>query len=255
MKYLKIIKQTYEQWGEKGYCEEAVLLNSKIGMQYFDTASPHFFTGDINAEIVLVHLNPKRASENFGGRNKFSDFNDYLSHHVNFGKLHYGVNSPKKHKSPFDHKQVRFLKPFDALPFKENDKYHNLEIVVDKKLQIELIPFGSPDFNYSFIGQENINPFIERILSLIQLKERKYVIFCGKVFVELLKPYIRKSKTYTFKLTKKNGDKTIHDYNVISIEIEYNEKIIDVVIAPQFAKHGYPVSHYGEMVKRLYKAV
>jgi len=252
MKYLEIVKQTYEQWNEKGYCEEAALLNDKIGKQYFDTASPHFFTGDINAEIVLVHLNPKRASENFCGRNTFCDFNEYLSHHVNFGKLHYGENSLRKHKSPFDHKQVRFLKPFDTLPFKENDKYHNLEIVVDKKLQIELIPFGSPDFNYNIIGTNNIKPFIERIMVLLFSHERKYIIFCGKVFIELLKPYVIKQKAHTFKLTKNNGDFTIDDFDVINIQIEFENKTIIASIAPQFAKQGYPVSQYGEMVKNLY---
>ncbi|MEI6697248.1 MAG: hypothetical protein WCO13_14435 [Bacteroidota bacterium] len=252
MEYLEIIKQNYDQWSFNGCCEEAVLLNNKIGKPYFDTASPHFFTGDLKAELVLVHLNPKRSKDSFGCKNKYISFEHYLEHFVTFGKKSYGIASSRTHKSPFDHKQVRFLKPFDLLPFRDGDKYYNLEIVVDKKLQIELVPFGSPDFNYSLIGTKNIKPFIERIINLLLSCERKYIIFCGKVFVELLQPYILKQKIHTFKLNKINGNLTIDNFEVICVQIIYNEKTINAAIAPQFAKQGYPVFQYGEMIKNLY---
>ena len=69
--------------------------------------------------------------------------------------------------------EIRFLKPLNILPFTGNDIYKDLEIVIDNKLQIELIPFGSDNFNYNEVGIKNIEPFIDNILSLIAAKERK----------------------------------------------------------------------------------
>lgn len=252
MDFLEIVELNYNQWSKNGFCEEAVLLNQKVGSKYFDTASPHFFTGDIKSELVLIHLNPKRSKDSFDENNPFKDFDDYLDNFVHFGKKKYGIDSLRTHKSPFDHKQVRFLKPFNLLPFMEGDKYHNLEVVLDNKLQIELIPFGSPDFNFSKIKTENIEPYFERIINLLKSSERKYVIFCGKVFIELLQPYIIKQKSHTFKLIKKDGTEIKDYFIVISIKLQYNNAIINAVIAPQFAKQGYPVSQYGEMVKKYY---
>ena len=254
MNYIEIVKENYYQWATKGYCEEAETLNKEIGEAYFDTGSPHFFTGDVNSKLVLIHLNPKRGSDDFGDNNPYNNFNDYWFHFTNFGKIHYGIDSQRKHRSPFDHKQIRFLKPFNILPFKDGDKYHNLEVVIDNKLQIELIPYGSPDFNYSLVGTKNIEPFFERIIYLLLEKDRKYIIFCGKVFTELLKPYIVSNITHTFKLTKISGEPTKDDFNVICIKLQYKEKTIKAVIAPQFAKQGYPVTQYGEMVKTLYNS-
>lgn len=253
MDFIEIVKENYYQWAEKGCCEEAVQLNQKIGKPYFDTARPQFFTGNLNSQIVLVHLNPKRDEECFGQKNKHITFEDYWDFITKYGKITYGtISEDKKKLSVFDQKQVRFLKPFKILPFKENDKLYNLEIVSDNKLQIELVPFGSPNFNYAVIGMNNIKPFVERILNLLLLCERKYIIFCGKVFIELLQPFIVEQKNHTFKLNKNDGSKTRDDFNVICIKLDCNGKTINAVITPQYAKQGYPISHYGEMVKNLY---
>ena len=251
VEFKEIVKKNFEEWQTQGCCQMAVDLNKKVGENYFDTASPQFFTGDIHAKLVLVHLNPKRnEGEYWNKKCEDVDFNAYWERHAFFGKKTYGIDSPT-HKSPFDLKQIRFLEPFGVFPF-NGQKYHDLEISIDQKLQLELVPFGSPNFDYAKIGAENLKPFIEILLNLIMESERKYVIFCGRVFQTILEDFMGKRKTHTFKLEKNDGTKTLSDFEVINIKLEYNNKEITACIAPQFAKQGYPITRYGKQICELY---
>ena len=136
---------------------------------------------------------------------------------------------------------------------KDNDDvYHNLEIVIDKKLQLELVPFGSPDFNYQKIGTKNIQTFIHRLISLMAEYEREYIIFCGRVFQAILKDYIIEEKSHSFYLTKTDGTLTKSEFEIVNIKLKYNDLVITACIAPQYAKQGCPISRYGEKVSELY---
>jgi hypothetical protein len=75
MNFIQIGKKNFEEWKTQSFCQEAVELNAKIGEEYFDTAAPGLFTGDIHARSVLVHLNPKRNKEYWGKKCTYSDFN------------------------------------------------------------------------------------------------------------------------------------------------------------------------------------
>lgn len=251
MKFKQTVKDNFEDWKNQGYCQAAIDLNKKIGEDYFDTASPQFFTGDIHSKIVLVHLNPKKNQDKWNEKCNDADFDAYWERHALFGNKNYGKNSPRTHKSPFDHKQIRFLKPFGILPFNE-DAYHNLEVVVDKKLQLELVPFGSPDFIYQRVGIENLQPFINLLLDTILESKREYIIFCGKIFSKILVNSIVDKKVHSFQLTKNDGKPTISNFEVINVRLKHNNSEIIAAIAPQFAKQGYPVDRYGEKVYELY---
>lgn len=217
--YRSIVRKDFEDWLKTGYCNKATKLNDAIGQEYFDISNPHYFTGDINAELVLVHLNPKRNTSDYKQESKFSDFSEYWHFYANFGEHHYGKTSTKKHKSPFDHKQIRFLKPFNIISFSETDTYYNLQRVIDNKLQIELIPYGSPNFEHNKIDAKNIKEFIENTLRLISSSPRKYIIFCGKIFQSLLTPYIILRTDHEFKLTKKDGNETKNYYKFVKITL------------------------------------
>lgn len=243
---------TFNQWKDNGYCNEAHLLNKKVGIDYFDTANPHFFTGDINSELVLIHLNPKRNKSDWNSKCEHENFQSYWHWHEKYGNIHYGKESKRSHKSLFDHKQIRFLKPFDLLPINNIDKYQNLENVIDLKLQLELVPYGSPDFSFHKIGIKNLNPFIDNLLSIIKEAPRKYIIFCGRVFEHVLNDFIQDKTTHSFKLTKKDGTLTKSNFQVTNIKIGKGDSKITASIAPQFAKQGYPVVEYGIKVKELY---
>lgn len=258
--YLKFIENTFSEWATMGYCSDAVKINKNIGDEYFGITNPHFFTGDLDSDLVLIHLNPKRKLDSktnkypkFSAKDSgFNNFEDYINYYSNFGKINYGFKSKRKHKSPFDHKQIRFLKPFNLLPLDNSDRFLNLENVIDKKLQLELIPFGSSDFNFRKVGLSNLKSYIDLILMLIDGQKRKYVIFCGAVFRDLLKDYIVEQNRIAFKLKKKDGQETIDEFEIINIKISINGQNLICAIAPQFAKQGYPVGEYGLKVKSLY---
>ena len=246
--YLNYIKETLSQVGEQGYCEGAKQLNERIGKGYFDITSPHFFTGNLNAELVMVQLNAKRAKTEYNKTQEL-DYNDYMQYYSNYGRLTYGGNN-KVWKSAFDQKMIRFLKPLEILPFK-GELMSDLEIVCDEKLQLELVPFGSSDFNYKEIGLDNLKPFIERIIELILSVDRKCVIFCGRVFYTLLTDYVTNERKHRFKLKKVNGDLTRDYFELIEVTIKLNDKKLKAFIAPQYAKHGYPIREYGKKLKEL----
>ena len=253
MNFNEKVKQASCEWQNQGYCQVARELNKAVGKEeYFDEANPHFFTGDPNADLVLIHLNPKRDKKDWNKKCHFKNFDSYWDSYVKFGAFHYGKDSKRNHKSPFDHKQIRFLKPFGLLPLDNQDKLKNLENVIDCKLQIELVPFGSPDFLYRKIGVKNLKPFIEQLESLIMEHQRKYVIFCGRVFEHILKDSIQSKTTHEFKLTKKDGKPTKSNFQVINITLNVGKANLKACIAPQFAKQGYPVMEYGRKVKELY---
>jgi len=252
MDFKQLVEQAFNQWKNNDAVDEAIQLNKEIGLEYFDTANPHFFTGKTDSELVLVHLNPKRNKEHWNKKCDFADFQSYWKSYEKFGNRNYGEDSKRTHKSPFDHKQIRFLKPFDILSLDNQDINQNLEAVIDGKLQLELIPFGSPDFLYRKIGVNSIKPYVSRLLSIIGENQRKYVVFCGRVFEHILSDYIIDKTTHSFKLTKNEGNPTKSDFQVINITLQSEVKKINACIAPQFAKQGYPVTEYGKKVKELY---
>jgi hypothetical protein len=258
--FLRRVKNTFLDWEKLGFCPEAVALNENIGTAYFGITNPHFFTGDLNAELVLIHLNPKRnmdkQTKSYSRYNSaeagFQSFEHYLNHYINFGKNHYGEDSKRNHKSPFDHKQIRFIRPLEVLPLNSPDKFENLVNVIDKKLQLELIPFGSNDFNFKKIGISNLRPYINTILDMIATAPRKYIIFCGRVFEDLLQDYIIEKNKIVFRLIKKNGQETKDTFEVINLKIQSEGSSFTCCIAPQFAKQGFPVEAYGRKVKEVY---
>ncbi len=114
-----------------------------------------FFTGDLDASFVLVHLNPKQrdvtSDEPADFPLPFRSFEEYFDVCRHFGARMYGSESSRTHRSQFDLKQVRFLEPFDVIDFVEEktreDRFTNLERLFDCKLQLELIPYGSNSFS------------------------------------------------------------------------------------------------------------
>lgn len=252
--YQSVIKKDFEEWLANGLCTNAQKINKELGQEYFDTSNPHYFTGDVEAAVVLVHLNPKRNKPDFYKKSQFESFSEYWDFYENFGQNHYGEKSERSHKSPFDHKQIRFLRPFNVFDFSECDSYLNLQKVIDEKLQLELIPYGSPSFDFKKIDNDLLKLSIENTLRLIASLPRKYVIFCGKVFQSssILDPYKKSSEKFEFKLRKKDGSETKNKYEFIFITLEIDNQTIHAGIAPQFAVQGAPISSYGEKIANLY---
>jgi hypothetical protein len=97
------------------------------------------------------------------------------------------------------------VRPFGAIDFGD-DVFTNLERVIDQKLQMELIPYGSATFSTIGFTPEVLRPHWERVLGLIASYPRDYVLFCGAIFEDLVREHI--VQTYEFPLTKKDGSHT-----------------------------------------------
>ena len=97
--------------------------------------------------------------------------------------------------------------------------------------------------------------FIEILIDLIISGDYKYIILCGKVFVNILKKFIVKEKKHTFKMEKQDGSETKNNYEVINITVKHKSSEITLCIAPQFAQYGLQgclLEQYGEKVRELY---
>lgn len=255
MTFKDYAKQQFEEWSTAGKCSDAVRLNNLISdsEKYFDETNPGFFYGDLKAPLVLVHLNPKRGENDAPVYNtKFKSFDEFWTYYTFFGKNKYGNIDPSNPPyKKFDLKQIRFLKAFRILPFTNNNQYQDLEIVIDKKLQIDLIPFGSPSFDSTLIT-DHLQPYFDRLFEVILSVERKYIIFCGAAFKKIKIPNITKQKEHNFNLVKKDGSYTKNEFELVNVEIDYKGQGIQFSIATHFAVQGIPMDKYGEKVAELY---
>ena len=254
---MKLVKTDFDEWKQKGFCARARKLNDSIGgvEKYFDETEPQYFTGNPDAELVLVHLNPKRNRNLFSKANSFEDFQAYWKYYSHFGKYKYGKDADRTHKSPFDKKQIRFLYPFGILPFLPTkdieSQYHNLEIVKDMKFQLELLPYGSPKFELQKL-QKYLGDYSEQRLKMIASRERKIILFCGKIFTEILTPYIKRKKEWTFQLKKNDGTLTKIEYGFVKLELAIDNEVFYAGIVPQYALQGAPLVEYGKMCSKYY---
>nr|QJS05182.1 hypothetical protein [Psychrobacter sp.] len=251
---IHIMKNDIKEFHLSRKISRAKNLSEQTGMHVNHNEYPAYFFGDPKAKFVLIHLNPKQQdnkSDGYKGNFKFANFDEYFKFHRYYGKTHYGEQSNKLVKSPFDSKQVRFIKAFNVIEFDDN-KYSNLEKVMDNKLQLELLPFGSSKFETALIKGDSLKPYIEILLDTIISQEREYVIFCGKVFETLLKDYIVSKRDYEFKLLKKDESTAKNNSSFSKIVISFNGNEISAGIAKSFAQQGLNMSEYGKKCFQLY---
>ncbi|WP_319205418.1 hypothetical protein [uncultured Ilyobacter sp.] len=228
-------------------------LNKVIGEEKFDITNPQYFTGNPESDLVLVHLIPKRNINDFNKPFEFDNFEEYYNYYKKFGKNKYGSLSNGTHKSPFDKKQVRFLKELNILPF-TGDEMEDLEISIDEKLQLQLIPYGTTNFNYKEIPEDTIDLYIEKVLKGVLAYERKYILFCGVVFRDsgYLNNYIVNKSIFRERLLKKDGTPTKNKYEFINIKIKYKDQLINAAILPHYGIQGAPIDEYGKFVYSNY---
>jgi hypothetical protein len=156
------------------------------------------------------------------------------------------------------HKQIRFLRPFQVIDFVDErpdhrrDRLDNLERAIDRKLQLELIPYGSDSFSAAdFVRRPALlRPHMERISNLIAATPRRYVIFCVAVFERLLAPYVVKS--HKFGLPRGDGSPTRGAYHFANLVMPHRDGPITAGLAHSWASQGIPMSAYAAEVHRRY---
>ncbi|MGP5504133.1 hypothetical protein [Psychrobacter celer] len=238
---LSVIKRDFDEFHSSGKIERAKALTRITGMHMNHNEYPEYFFGDLNAKFVLVHLMPKQNDNldaTYQGELKFQDFTDYVIYYQHFGENHYGKSLKNRRKSIFDTKQVHFILPFNALNLSADDEFVNLQRVIDDKLQLELVPFGSSSFKTDLMTHEALQPYIELLLDTIIKTDRDYVIFCGKVFESLLRARIVKKEDYSFKLIKADGSLSKNNARFSRLTLRYKGQEFKAGIAHSFAQQG-----------------
>lgn len=238
----------------------AVALSAETEQHFNHNEYPLFFTGDLDASFVLVHLNPKQTNnraERFQGSFPNRSFEAYFDSCRHFGARVYGPASPRKHRSPFDRKQIRFLRPFGEIDFVEErtraDRFINLERVIDRKLQLELVPYGSDSFFDRELSEETLKPHYERLMSVIAARPRDYVIFCGVVFEPLLALVGEVEEEHKFHLKKKDGTLERQQSRFANVRLPYRGKLISAGLAHSWPRMGIPMAAYAEEIHDRYR--
>lgn len=236
-----------------GRMRRADELIERTGVDFDPTYFPMYFTGDFAAPLVLVHLNPKLAGRLSGPR--FENFETYVERHRRFGHYHWGQD--RTYRSTFDHKQVRFLRPFGVIDFLDDpddaSKRRNAELAIDRKLQLELVPYASPTFPTHRFTAARLRSHCERVLEAVTAYPRDYVLFCGAVFDELLdRAGVVESRTeHRFRLPTTNGPSR-GEYRFSNVVLRNAGELIRAGVARSFATQGLPMPAYGARCHELY---
>lgn len=174
-----------------------------------------------------------------------------------FGAHSYGPGSTGEHKSQFDYKQVRFLRPVEVIDFTEGktlaDRRENLRRVIDDKLQLELVPYGSSDFSGRRFPSQLLRPHFERVMGVIAAHPRQYVIFCGSIFAKLL-PSGAVGDEHAFDLTKKDGSEARQRSRFANLRIPWRGHTIAAGLAHSWAKKGIPMDAYAREILARYRS-
>ena len=242
-----------------GRMTRAISLSAATGQHLNHSVFPMFFTGDLDASVVLVHLNPRQDDDHSERATlplAFASFDEYFEQHRYFGAFHFGARATARSYSRFDAKQVRFLRPFGVLDFvdevDESTRLLNLERVVDHKLQMELIPYGSPNFETNRFTARLIREHFDRVLRVVCSHPRQYVFFCGNAFAPLLRDYALDDEA--FYLTKSDGGRDGMRSRFANLRIPFNGEVVSAGLCHSWARQGIPMRSYGEEIAARYRA-
>jgi hypothetical protein len=231
-------------------------LSSRSTTSFNHNTYPVYFTGDLRSSLVLVHPNPQQPASDtpeYSGGFEYEDFDDYLTRHRRFG--HYRWELSEEHPSPLDHKEMRFLRHWGVIEFLDAEtgaeKRTNAARAIDQKLQLELIPYGSPKLPAGCLPPDAIAPFYERLMRVITAYPRDYVIFCGSIFESLLAPYIVGRDDHAFRLPTSSGVSRV-EYRFSNLALDFDGRVVSAAIAPHFASPGVPMDAYGRTCHERY---
>ena len=240
--------------------------NAKSPQIVFGVASraiPGYYAGNRDADTVFVNLNPgddALKAEVFDSlllqKLRPNGLQSFIDMHINDAtNAGYRIGHLLDH---FDVKTAAFLSEWIDSGIIFPNKPLNFGNLVDKviantnclnqKLQLELLPYPSRDFNSMKINKTNANvlfPFLETILDEIIRKERKYVIFASSKFETLFKLYngngnytIKMGTKYNTQLTKSNGSPS-RNVSCVPITICYGKKTQKAMIASSFPNRAF----------------
>ena len=252
---------------------------------------PMYYTGDRDAQTIFVQLNPGMdadiADKRWDFDTKYFSKENFMEDYIESLK-NYGVRDRFRYDS-FDVKQAAFLSGWQnsEIGFPENidwdpikDKKPNKtdeekakdrkvfselretswlyakEHVLTDKLQLELVPYASRQFDIKDDKASILDDYIETLLDEIFRVPRTYVIFCGEVFDKLFNRFPKYFKVPKNKepidlegLKKADGTAWKSPLYYKVIEIHYNNN------TPQKAliAHSFPNQAFGNAFNTMHE--
>ena len=232
-------------------------LSAETGVRLNHNTYPVYFTGDLSSRVVLVHHNPtQRADETreYEGAFRFAGFDEYLEEHRRPGHYHWEIG--EEQPSPGDYKQMRFLRHWGLGELVEGEtraeQRANVAHAIDARLQLELIPYGSPKFPAEPLAPGVLAPLYDRLMGVVAAYPRDYVILCGSVLETVLAPYIVASDDHRFRLPTSTGTSRA-EYRFSNLLLETEAGPVPVGLAPHFASPGVPMDAYGAACRERYR--
>lgn len=233
-----------------------------------ESSVPMFFTGKLDAKIVFIELNPglglmeptiqndKIILSKFGLKEmpKIHDINSYVEIFENFGKYKAEnlIQNGSKIKG-FDSKQLYFFSGFGIfeLENKNTFDFDDMIKVRKEKLQLELVPYCSRKFNFSFFPKEYLK---ERFLfnqKIIDQFERDIIFITGNYkqimeIMEILDWVISEKEIFSVNGRSKSD---------LSVAFSKNGKT-PVVLLPSYKNqslHSAQMKEYGKVCREFFE--
>jgi hypothetical protein len=241
---------------EHGRIQRAVSLSRETEHQFNATAEPQYFVGDLKSAVVIVQLHPG-STHGAVQPDPSVTVTDYLDRMSRFGAEHYGPGLSKWH-SGFDDKQIQFFRPFNVFEFEpdeagEDARQRNRALVLDGKLQLELIPYRSRQFPLGRKARDLLDQHFERLLDTIAAVPRTLVIFTGVDITALVEPHIVTGEDHRFWVTKQDGSRMRSRSRFARLSIPHHNRTIDAWWAPSYPRHGLPMRGYGAECAARYR--
>jgi hypothetical protein len=252
------MKSDFDEFWATWSVRRARQLTEATGQRFDDARLPQYFTGDLSSRFVLVHLNPVWDQKPLapGDWRATTDFDTYVETSLQFGTRMYGPASARTHRSRFDAKQITFLREFGLIEFvteqTKDDRFINLQRAIDRKLQVELIPYGSASFSPSWFTSELLEPHFHRVLDVIATEERDYVLLCGTIFERLLPKGSNVEAVQRFRLIKRNGVPERMESRFANVSIPFEGRTISAGLAYSWARQGLPMASYAKEIVARY---
>ena len=254
--------------------ERARRLSQSLKLKFSAKGEPAHFFGNRGANTVVVMLNPgssckeaeekmKELIERWKCKSLKSFIDSYMDHKANAA----GRCPECCRSDAFDVKQAAFLKRWKGsgivLPTSfasEKEKLQAKKNVLLQKLQLELVPFASASFSPKSKKELKVLlPYLEDCIDEIFSKKRKYVVFCGRVFEQLLKMF-NDGDVASVILSKKRSERLQNFNGNCSVAIiQYKGKTQKALIAHTFASRALPnaldlMEKYGEFCYKNFES-
>jgi hypothetical protein len=226
--FLNELEKEYSELIETGkiqFIEDVKKLTAKE----FSYNYPLYFLGNIHSKLALITFSSNK--ECLCKENKPFEFNSYRiksqEHNYDFIDSENITELESVYSSEL--RILNYLKPFQVIRFDNNSIQKNLQNLANKKLELHLVPFLSPDFSEKdFLNNYKVcKPFIERVMRGILAYPRQYVIFIGDCFNKILAEYIEESETFRFLLTSSDqpNQKFIAQFTRVTLKFR-NTRVI-----------------------------